>query len=467
MLHGMSALVQLVHDADDERAALHQGCAWVCAHAGADGVGIVGSKCRSVIATAGQVCLESDDGGPRAVVRAPMCHCGLTIGFAVVTGRRDLAATFAEAGAALASACAPALRARLDALALARVGQALAPEILGGSAAIAATREAIARAAATTFPVLVDGESGTGKELVARALHRLSARRDRRFCAINCAALTDELVEAELFGYARGAFTGAVGARAGLFEEAHAGTLFLDEVGELSPRGQAKLLRVLQEREIRRLGENGPRPIDVRIIAATNHSLVDAVRRGRFRDDLLFRLAVVRLRVPPLRDRVEDVPLLAHAFWRKMSADTGTRAHLGSDAVAALCRARWPGNVRELQNVIAALIVAAPTEGRVGARHVAQVFADGDPRTDIVGGSLEEARQAFERRIVAAVLARHAGRRTGAAHELGLSRQGLAKALKRLGLAEARAPRERVGHDLPRGATVPDHSQAPGGSARP
>jgi transcriptional regulator with PAS, ATPase and Fis domain len=316
------------------------------------------------------------------------------------------------------------------------------PEILGQSPSIAAVREAAARAASTTFPVLVEGESGTGKELVARAVHRLSARRDRRFLALNCAALTDDLVEAELFGHARGAFTGALNHRAGIFEESHGSTLFLDEVTELSPRAQAKLLRVLQEREVRRVGEHVPRPVDVRIVAATNVPLGQAVGAGKFREDLLFRLAVVRIGMPALRDRIEDVPALAQTFWRSLAADAGKRALLGPDAVAALCRYRWPGNVRELQNVIAALVVAAPTQGRVNARHVDQILSGhgGDERPHV---TLERARAAFERHVVASALARNGGRCTRAARELGLSRQGLAKAMKRLSLGAAKPLRAR------------------------
>jgi DNA-binding NtrC family response regulator len=223
-----------------------------------------------------------------------------------------------------------------------------------------------------------------------------------------------------------------------LFEESHGSTLFLDEVAELSPRAQAKLLRVLQEREVRRVGDHLSRPVDVRVVAATNLPLAQAVGAGKFREDLLFRLAVVRIRVPPLRDRIEDIPLLAQAFWRSLAAETEKRALLGPDAIAALCRHRWPGNVRELQNVIAGLVVAAPTRGRVGARLVAQVLTGSAPEGEPASVTLEAARQALERRMLLAALARHGGRPGVAARELGLSRQGLAKAMKRLGLETRR-----------------------------
>ena len=190
---------------------------------------------------------------------------------------------------------------------------------------MAEVRRQVARAAAAPYPVLIMGESGTGKELIAKAIHAGSARRARRFCAVNCAALSDDLFETELFGHARGAFTGAAADRPGLFEEADGGTLFLDEVGELSPRAQAKLLRAIQEGEIRRVGENHARRVDTRIVAATNRPLGDEVKAGRFRHDLLYRLDVVRIVVPPLRDRPEDVGPLAREFWRDALRRTGGR----------------------------------------------------------------------------------------------------------------------------------------------
>ena len=292
-----------------------------------------------------------------------------------------------------------------------------------------ALRAAISRVASAPHPVLIEGESGVGKELVARALHRTGPRRAGRFCAINCAALTDELFEAELFGHVRGGFTGAVTDRAGLFEEADRGTLFLDEVGELSARAQAKLLRVVQEGEIRRVGESRVRKVDVRLMAATNRTLKAEVSAGRFRQDLFFRLVVVRLAVPPLRRRAEDIGPLARHFWTRALTLTGGRATLGAATVNVLVRYTWPGNVRELQNVVAALAVRAPRRGIVGPTLLPAEIAsyqDSNPLT------LVAARREFARRYVRAAMQRAGGRISLAARELGLSRQGLAKLLKRV-----------------------------------
>ena len=366
---------------------------------------------------------------------ASVRYGGVITGHVVVFGRASDRSALRQAAQAVAALCGSALRARLDTLTAGQRARQSIPEIVGDSPLMAAVREAVVRAASAPFPVLIEGESGTGKELVARALHRLGPRRDHRLSAVNCAALTDDLVEAELFGHTRGAFTGAVGPRAGLFEDAHGGTLFLDEVTELSPRAQAKLLRVLQEREIRRVGENQPRSVDVRVVAACNVPLTEAVAAGRFRDDLRFRLAVIRIRLPSLRERPEDVPALAQAFWRRAAGEAGTRATLGPDAVARLTRHAWPGNVRELQNVVAGLVVAAPGLGRVTARHVDQVLSQVAVASEMPGVRLGIARRTFERRVITAALVRHAGRRGAAAVELGLSRQGLTKALRRLGLA--------------------------------
>jgi DNA-binding NtrC family response regulator/tetratricopeptide (TPR) repeat protein len=303
-------------------------------------------------------------------------------------------------------------------------------ELLGTSEVASTLRAAIERAARAPFPVLIEGESGSGKELVARSIHRLSARRDRRLCTLNCAALSDDLIEAELFGHARGAFTGAVGERAGLFEEADGGTLFLDEVGELSPRAQAKLLRVLQDGEVRRVGENLPKKVDTRIVAATNRRLDEEVVARRFRADLRFRLDVVRIVVPPLRARPSDIPALATHFWTEAAARVGTSAVLIPETLAALARYDWPGNVRELQNVIASLAVHAPRRGRLAPARLPEHIA----RVHTSGSTFEAARLDFERRFVRAALAQAGGQRLSAARALGVSRQGLSKMLRRLGL---------------------------------
>jgi DNA-binding NtrC family response regulator/tetratricopeptide (TPR) repeat protein len=343
---------------------------------------------------------------------------------------RAIALSVTEAAALAASA---AVRGLIDRT------QSAPPEsgwtdLIGGSPAAVALREAIVRAARAPFPVLVEGESGSGKELVARAVHRLGSRRDRRLCTVNCAAIADDLLEAELFGHARGAFTGASMERAGIFEEADGATLFLDEIGELSARAQAKLLRVLQDGEVKRIGENLPRRVDTRIIAATNRRLDQEVDAGRFRADLRFRLDVIRITVPPLRDRATDIPMLAAHFWQEAATRLRSNATLAPETLAALSRYDWPGNVRELQNALASLAVHAPRRGRVLPSmlppHLAQA---GVP----AGASFEAARAEFERRFVRAALARANGHRNLTARSLGVTRQGLAKMMRRLGIEQA------------------------------
>ena len=449
----VTRLIQIVNDAEDEAGVLIGLCRTARAQAGCLGCAIVsaadgrslaadGLSAQDLVANDVASAIDGPPGrvvsfGGRAVVTAPVRHASARIGTVVALAKPADIELVKEMAQLVAPLAASALRARLDSIAVSRAGADRIPEILGTSPGMVAVREAIARLSQTTFPVLIEGGSGTGKELVARAIHRLSARRDRACCAVNCAALTDELVEAELFGHTRGAFTGAVGPRAGLFEEAHGGTLFLDEVAELSARAQAKLLRVLQEREVRRLGENQPRRVDVRIVAATNAPLSDAAAGGRFREDLLFRLAVARIRMPALSDRLEDLPLRAAAFWRRAAQEAGTRAVLAADAIAALSRHTWPGNVRELQNVMAAVALGAPSRGRVTPSQVMQAIGAASPAADPAAQPLGRAVHHFERRTIAAALARHGGRRTAAARELGISRQGLAKAMRRVGLVMA------------------------------
>jgi DNA-binding NtrC family response regulator/tetratricopeptide (TPR) repeat protein len=305
------------------------------------------------------------------------------------------------------------------------------PELIGVSAAMQEVRRAVERAAKAPFAVLIEGESGVGKELAARAVHQLSARRDRPFCDVNCAALPDDLLESELFGHVRGAFTGAVADTAGLFEGADGGTVFLDEIPDLSPRGQAKLLRVLQQQEVRRVGETFSRKVDVRLVAAANRDMRLEAGEGRFRPDLLYRIDVIRIRIPALRERPEDIAILAQQFWRASSARVACAATLTHALLAELTRYHWPGNVRELQNVMAALAVAAPARGLVRPSLLPPAITGA---ACVTSRRLSEARAQFERRCVEVALARASGNRTRAAAELGLSRQGLLKTMARLGL---------------------------------
>ena len=305
------------------------------------------------------------------------------------------------------------------------------PELVGGSAAIADLRKAVARTASAPFAVLIEGESGVGKELVARAIHHLSPRRQRRFCDVNCAALPDELIESELFGHARGAFTGAVAERAGLVEDADGGTLFLDEVADLSPRAQAKLLRVIQQQEVRRVGESFSRKVDVRLVSAANRDMRAEAEAGRFRQDLLYRLEVIRIRIPALRERPEDVAVLARHIWRDAAARVGTSALLTHGVLTALARYHWPGNVRELQNVMAALAVAAPSRGPVRPALLPAAIAGA---ASVTSPRLADARAQFDRRFLEVALARAGGSRSRAAREMGISRQGLLKLMARVGL---------------------------------
>ncbi|HUQ86942.1 MAG TPA: sigma 54-interacting transcriptional regulator [Vicinamibacterales bacterium] len=358
------------------------------------------------------------------VVGALWCHWSM--GVALIA--QDVASILGLA----ATAAAPAMHEARERLRSPDVAAAMIPDLIGNSAPMEMVRRAVMKAAASPFPVLIEGESGAGKELVARAVHAASIRRGRRFSALNCAAIADELVEAELFGHTRGAFTGAVAERVGLFEECHGGTLFLDEVAELSARVQAKLLRTLQEGEVRRVGESGTRKVDARIVAATNRPLNGEVSAGRFRNDLRYRLDVLRIVIPPLRERLEDIPPLVRHIWSVLAKRTGSRAVLSPSAMSTLGSYDWPGNVRELQNVLASAMVAGPQRGVIGAQglpsHITRTTAMTSRAT------LADARREFEERYVRAALARSGGRATVAARELGVSRQGLRKLTSRLGL---------------------------------
>ena len=322
--------------------------------------------------------------------------------------------------------------------------------LLGESRAIRSLRATIAQIADARMDVLIEGETGVGKELVARGIHRQSARKDKPMVVINCAALPDALVESELFGHVRGAFTGAVGERRGKFELADGGTLFLDEVGELPLASQAKLLRVLQSGQLQRVGSDREHQVDVRVIAATNLDLADAVRQGRFRADLYHRLGAYPLRVPPLRERERDVLLLAGFFIEEARSRMGLRSlRLSADAQAALLGYDWPGNVRELEHLIGrAVLRALAASGTVRPRILTvdaaalelPVHSDASVQAPAGAGETlqaEDLRKAvgdFQRQRIAATLERTAGNWTESARLLGLDRANLNRLAKRLGL---------------------------------
>ena len=299
--------------------------------------------------------------------------------------------------------------------------------LVGRSARMREVYRLLDRAAQVDATVLLLGETGTGKELAARAVHYQSARREHRFVPVNCGALPADLVESELFGHARGAFTGAANAKAGLFEEASGGTIFLDEVGELPLTAQVKLNRALQEREIRRVGDTAPIPVDVRVIAATHRDLREEAKAGRFREDLFYRLNVLTITLPPLRERVEDVPLLAAHFLEK-HARAVRRIIRGfePEAMRRLAGHAWPGNVRELENTVErAVAIASAAPPAIPAAVLASL-----PYRDAVAG----ARDRVTRDYLVALMAEFGGNVTRAAERAGMERESLHRLLRRHGL---------------------------------
>ena len=312
-------------------------------------------------------------------------------------------------------------------------GQTEPEELIGESASMRRLKEEIARVAPTDARVLITGESGTGKELIARAIHRRSARADSRLIEVNCAAIPEELIESELFGHVRGSFTGASEDRRGKFEEADGATLFLDEVGDMSARTQAKVLRALQEGRFTRVGGTRPIESDARILSATNKNLPSEIRAGRFREDLYFRLAVVPLDVPPLRDRFEDLSTLCRHFLEVASQRLGRRPKpLSPAALDALRAYRWPGNVRELKNLIERLMILSP-HPEIGVEDLPAEFR---PEHGAVApdAPLREARDDFERRYILAALRRFRGNVTRAAETLQIERSNLYRKLKSYGI---------------------------------
>ncbi len=302
----------------------------------------------------------------------------------------------------------------------------------------------IRRVAPYDISVLITGESGTGKELAARALHYNSHRADKPFVVENCAALPDQLLESELFGYKSGAFTGAVEDRVGLFERASGGTVFLDEIGEVSPTFQVKLLRVLQEGEVRPLGASRTRKVDVRVIAATNRNLAADVKSGRFREDLFYRLTPVSIHIPPLRERIEDIPVLTEKLLEQAITTLGKSAEgINDEAISCMQSYHWPGNVRELQNELQHILVMSDTP-ELGAELLSPRILRSAPKEEelelqslsTLNGTLKERVEAIEVRVLKECLIRHQWNKSRAAKELGLSRVGLRSKLERYGLAK-------------------------------
>jgi DNA-binding NtrC family response regulator len=318
--------------------------------------------------------------------------------------------------------------------------QGVLGELVGASAPMREIFSLIRQVAPTTATVLITGESGTGKELAARALHQLSPRRDGPFVAVNCAAMPETLIESELFGHEKGAFTGAVERRRGCFELAHGGTLLLDEIGEMPLATQAKLLRVLEERRVRRLGGSKEIEVDVRVLGASNRRLEEEVRAGRFREDLYFRLHVFEIRMPPLRERLEDLPMLCEAMIRELNQRHQCQvAGVSPEALALLRQQSWPGNVRELRNALERAVILAGS-GMLGRQHFAGLApAAREPAGSAaqapdeirlrIGTTVDEA----ERALIEATLRYTGNNRTRAAAILGISQKTLFNKLREYG----------------------------------
>jgi transcriptional regulator with PAS, ATPase and Fis domain len=284
-------------------------------------------------------------------------------------------------------------------------------------------------------PVFISGESGTGKEVVARTIHDSGSRHGRKFIAVNCGAIPDHLLERELFGYAKGAFTGAVKEKQGLVEEANLGTFFLDEVGDLSPHLQAKLLRVIQENEIRRVGENRTRAVDVRYISATNKDIEREVREGRFREDLYYRLNIVSISLSPLRDRREDIPSLVNYLTEKICCQWNRdKVYFSPGALQVMQDYSWPGNVRELQNEIQRCLILCEGDHLIKEEYLSRKIRKKNPENKDHLHDYFRAKAEFEKRFLSEALARSDYNRSRTAEEIGLSRQGLFKLMKKHGI---------------------------------
>lgn len=309
--------------------------------------------------------------------------------------------------------------------------------IVGESEAMKKLRKIIQQIRWSDAPVLIVGESGTGKELVARAIHQMSPRSQSPFVVINCGAIPEPLLESELFGYVRGAFTGALRDKPGLVEEARGGTLFLDEIGDLAFPLQAKILRLVQEKEFRRVGDLRIRYSDVRFVSATNRQLEEEIKVGRFREDLYYRLKIICLEIPPLRERKEDILVLVNHFLKIYGPKMGKpQAFISPEAMARLLEYDWPGNIRELQNEIQRSLILCGPEGIIEERDLSPKFFSSQEKLSPTMNNFFKARAEFERRFLQAALAQYNNNRTRTAENLGLSRQGLTKLLRKHNLIE-------------------------------
>ena len=309
--------------------------------------------------------------------------------------------------------------------------------LVGKSARMREVYTLLEQASGLDITVLINGETGTGKELAARAVHYQSARKEKRFVPVNCGALPQELVESELFGHARGAFTGATGAKPGLFEEAQGGTLFLDEIGEMPQALQVKILRALQERQVVKVGDSRSETVDIRVVAATNKVLEEEIKKGAFREDLYYRLNVVTLRLPPLRERDEDIGVIGKYFLTKYAREFNSKAKgFSPNAAIAMKKYGWPGNVRELENRIKKAVVLAD-KAMIGAEDM-----DLSPESLEPIMSLAQAKEEFQKRYINEILGRNNGNRTKTAKDLGVDPRTIFRHLEKL---EA----ERTGKVLP------------------
>lgn len=311
--------------------------------------------------------------------------------------------------------------------------------IIGKSAPMQSVFDLVQRVSTSTANVMIQGESGTGKELVARAIHKLGVRANKPFIAINCTAIPETLLESELFGHAKGSFTGAIQRKKGLFEEADGGTIFLDEIGDMDMALQAKLLRVIQEKRVRAVGDNIDKPIDVRIVTATHKDLKSAIRDGRFREDLYYRLSVIPILIPPLRHRADDIPILAHFFLDKYNSQNGTHIEgFTKEAMNLLVSMPWEGNVRELENVVERSVVLCRSNlidvrdlPRPETANPESLFAQVSEELPTLDG--------FEKRYIRFILDKTGGRKEKAAHILGINRRTLYRKEREYGWVEESA----------------------------